>query len=299
MAESDLLAALAKKAEGYRDRVPVFHIAQPSAAESVHQAQALASLVWNEFTECGLRPDNVGSFQSRIVLPNSGRVDVFHPSGAIAASMRNPVSRKPIAVDERRADRKALTGVTERIAATIAKGQIGPDDQLRFESLWQKKGQGTTLKGEKSPVALFEVLGAFRRYLHGLPVLGRASIHVGLGGGSQVTQWGIDWRRVRPEPFAQAAVISPEEGAKRMLDDLFWRRPERPFTLEDFEVKGFTLGYLSLSRRRQQFVMQPAWVAVLAPRSRMGMGHVVAVPAAPRAFEPIDRPAKMPVAAGR
>ena len=115
-------------------------------------------------------------------------------------------------------------------------------------------------------------------------------MHVGVGGDSQVTRWGIDWRRVRPAPFAQTEVVTPEEGAKRVLNDLSWRRPERPFTLKDLEPKSFTLGYLSLSRRREQFVMQPVWLAVLAPSGGTTMGHVVAVPAAPQAFEPIDRP---------
>jgi hypothetical protein len=228
-------------------------------------------------------------------LPNEGRVDVFHSSGAIAAYMHPPTSRLPITPNERLADRKALSALTQRIAESIAKTQLTSDEQLRFESLWELKGQGVPLKGEKSPVALFEVLGAFRRYLHGLPVLGRASIHVAVGGGSLVTRWGIDWRRVRSKPFTETEIIYTEEGANRRLVASFWRRPERPFTLADFEVKAFTLGYLSFSRRRVQFVMQPTWLAVLAPRAPMGMGTVVAVAAAPQAFEPLSN-ARMPLA---
>ncbi len=292
---NDLLSALVKRAEGFVDRAPVFHIEQPSVEDSVGQARAAARFAWNQFGECSLRPDIVGATLSRMQLPNEGRVDVFHPSGAIAAYMHPPTSRQPITPNERLADRKALTVLTQRFAESIAKSHLTSDEQLRFESLWELKGQGVTLKGEKSPVALFEVLGAFRRYLHGLPVLGRASIHVALGGGSLVTRWGIDWRRVRTKAFAETAIISPEEGAKRVLDDLFWRRPERPFTLADFEVNAFTLGYLSFSRRRVQFVMQPTWLAVLAPRAPMTMGTVVAVAATPQAFEPL-RHAKMPLA---
>jgi hypothetical protein len=297
MVDKEILAALAKQAAGFQERVPIFHIRQPSAAESVGQAQALARSIWTHFTECGLRPDETGSFQARMRLPHNGRVDVFYPSGAISASMSPSGTPKPLTPDERSADRKALQGVAEQVAMVMAKSHVGPNEQLRFESLWEKKGQGTTLRGEKSPVALFEVLASYRRYLHGLPVLGRASVHVALGAGSQVTRWGIDWRRIREQPFAHAAILSPEEGAKRILEDLWWRRPERPFTLKDFQVKSFTLGYMSLSRRVQQFVMQPVWVAVLAPQMGMSMGHVVAVPATPEAFEPISRPATtMPVA---
>lgn len=296
--KNDLVSALVDRADGVLDRAPVLHIEQPSVDDSIALAQSTARFVWNQFGECSLLPEHVGATLSRMRLPNEGRVDVFHSSGAIAAYMHPPTSRQPLTTDERHADRKALSAVAERIAETIAQPHVSADDELRFESRWELKGQGVTLKGEKSPVALFELLGAFRRYLHGLPVLGRASIHVALGGGSVVTRWGIDWRRVRTKPIAETEIISPEKGAKRVLDDLFWRRPERPFTLADFEVDAFTLGYLSLSRRRLQFVMQPAWLAVLAPRAPMTMGTIVAVPAAPQSFEPLTH-ARMPTPAAR
>jgi hypothetical protein len=290
MAKNDLLAALVKQAKGYVGGVPVFRIEQPFAEESVKQAWALATRMWPQFGDCIFRPEHLGDLFTLIRLPDDGHVRVFHPSGAIAGLMRPKGARKPLPPDGRRANRKRFADLAHQMASAISKLHAGPDDELRFESQWELKGQGVTLKGKKGPVSLFEVLGAFRRYLHGLPVLGRASVHVGVGGDSQVTRWGIDWRRVRPAPFTQTEVVTPEEGAKRVLNDLWWRRPERPFKLKDFEPKSFTLGYLSLSRRREQFVMQPVWLAVLAPRGPTTMGLVVAVPAAPRAFEPIDRP---------
>lgn len=299
MGDGDLIAALARRAEGYRDRVPVFRIEQPNTEKLLRQARTVVNLLWPQFGDCSLRPEVVGAIMTMMHLPDEGHVDVFHPSGAIAGRMRTRTSRVPIATDERSADRKALISKTERIAADIAKQYVRGGEELRFESLWEVKGQGVTLKGEKTPVALFEFVGAFRRYLHGLPVWGRASVHVGIGGGSELTQWGVDWRHVRPEPFAHTPVVSPEEGAKRVMGDMWWRRPERPFTLDDFEPKSFSLGYVSLPRRREQGVMQPAWVAVLRPRKPMSMGHIVIVPAAPHAFEPLDRPARTPTVAGR
>jgi len=290
VAKNDLLAALVKQAKAHRGRVPVFRIEQPSVEESVKQAWALATRIWPQFGDCKFRPEIQGVVLTQMRLPDDGHVRVFHPSGAITGLMRPKGARKPLARDERRANRKPLVDLAHRMASAISKLHAGPDDELRFESQWEMKGQAVALKGKKGPVSLFEVLGAFRRYLHGLPVLGRASVHVGVGGDSQVTRWGIDWRRVRLAPFAETEVVTPEEGAKRVLNDLWWRRPERPFTLQDFEPKSFTLGYLSLSRRRAQFVMQPVWVTVLAPSGVTTMGHVIAVPAAPQAFEPIDRP---------
>jgi hypothetical protein len=291
MADRGLLDGLVKRATGYRDRAPVFRVVQPVVMESVREARTLAASIWSEVMECELRP-TVGGAMARLRLPDDGRIDVFQASGAISALFRPPRARQPLAADERTADRKALVSRLEKIASVIAKLHVAVDDELRFESLWETKAQGVTLTGEKTPIALLEAVGAFRRYLRGLPVLGRASVHVTIGGGSHVTQWGIDWRRVRAEAFAETQVVTPDEGAERVQEELWWRRPERQFTLEDFEPKSLTLGFLSFARRCEQFVMQPAWVAVLAPRARTTMGHVVAVPAAPRAFEPICRPAR-------
>jgi hypothetical protein len=220
---------------------------------------------------------------------------VFYPSGALAGTLLTTPTRKPIVVDEQKADRKTLLDHAHKLATAIAQHRTGANDELRFEALWETKAQGVTLKGEKSAVALLEVVGAFRRYLHGLPVWGRASVHVGLGANSAVTKWGIDWRHVTTSAFTTTPVIDPKQGAKRVLDDLSWRRPERPFTLDDFVPASFLLGYHSFSRRREQAVMQPVWIAVLEPRGDTTMGHVIAVPAAPSAFEPISRPARMPV----
>jgi hypothetical protein len=286
---SDLHAALVGSAQGYREQAPVFRIEQPDQEKSKALARSLLNLFWNQFGDCRIVLQPVGGVIARMVLPNAGRLDIFHPSGAIAAIMQPSPTRKPMAPDESKVDRKSLAQLARQMAEKIAASVAGPNEELRGETLWELKGQGVTLRGEKSRLALFEVVGGFRRYLDGLPVLGRASIHVGIGENSQVVRWGVDWRAARSKPFAQTAVIPPEDGAKRVLEDLWWRRPERPCTSKDFEVKRFALGYVSFSRRREQFVMQPAWVAVLAPRGGMSMGHVVAVPAAPQAFEPMGR----------
>lgn len=289
---SDLVQALARVADGYRDRAPVFHISSQSRDATVREASNLTRLVWNQFGDCSLRVDPDGAV-SIARLSNDGSVRIF-PSGAIEAAMSPPEARTPMATDERQFDRKKVDTKLREMAQIISRERMAADEELRFESLWEHKAQAVTVKeGQKTPVALLALVGAFRRYVHGLPVLGRASVHVGLCGDLVVNRWGIDWRRRESKPFAETEVISPEDGAKRVLDDLWWRRPERPFTTDDFEPVYFRLGYLAHARRAEQRVMQPAWVAVLKPRTTMSMGHVVAVPATPRAFEPIGRPARM------
>ena len=294
MGDRDLFEALVHKADGYRDRAPVFRTAQPDAKAMEKEARSIARFAWPWFGDCQPRlVADVANGMAMMLVPEGGNVGLYYPSGAIAGALSTAQKKKPLVDDERKADRKAIRAHLEGIAPEIARARIAENDELRFESLWERKAQGVTLKGEKTHVTLIEVVGAFRRYLHGLPVLGRASVHIGLSGTVEVTKWGIDWRSVVAKPFAHASIVDPKEGAKRVMDDMAWRRPERPFTLEDFEPAAFQLGYMSFGRRVEQRVMQPVWVAVLKPRGGTTMGQVVAVSAAPHAYEPIGRPTQM------
>jgi len=288
--DTDLLDSLVKHATGYQDRANVFHVEQPAMAASLKSAIELTSLIWPWFDYCNMRPEAVSNAMvASFLLPNDGGLQVFGASGAIAAAMRGVATRKPLEQDERKADRKKLSALAESAARILADAHQAPDEELRFERLWQLKAQGMTLKGERTATALLQVTGAFRRYVHGLPVLGRASVHVTIGADSAVTRWGVDWRRINGKAVAETPVVDPAEGARRVMADLSRRRPEKPFTLADFTPSAFMLGYVSMPRRQKQSILQPAWVAMLEPAGGTTRGQVVAVPAAPDAFEPLFR----------
>lgn len=291
--DKDLLDSLVKRATGYQDRAQVFRLEQPAMAGSLKSAVELTSLIWPWFDYCQMRPEAISNAMvASFLLPNDGGLQVFGASGAIAAAMRGAATRKPLEQDERNADRSKLIALAERTARTIAEAHHAPDEELRFERFWQLKAQGTTLRGERTATALLQVTGAFRRYVHGLPVLGRASVHVAVGAGSAVTRWGVDWRRISGKAVAETPVVDPAEGARRVMADLFRRRPERPFTLADFTPSAFMLGYVSMPRRQAQSILQPAWVAMLEPAGGTTRGQVVAVPAAPEAFEALFHAAR-------
>jgi hypothetical protein len=221
---------------------------------------------------------------ARMITPNDGRVDVFLPSGAMAGVMRRAPAPIPQGAGS---EQSALIKHATSLATSLVKDRVSGNDQLRYETVFEVKAQGVhTRSNQQSQVALLEVVAAFRRYLHDLPVLGRASVHVGLDGTNTVTRWGVDWRSVSAKPVAEAHVVDAGEGARRVFNEMAWRRPEKPFTAEDFHPASFTLGYMSAGRRAAQVVMQPVWVAVLRPARGTTMGHVVAVPASTKPFGP-------------
>ncbi|HEV8366190.1 MAG TPA: hypothetical protein VGQ52_21935, partial [Gemmatimonadaceae bacterium] len=210
---------------------------------------------------------------------NGGILTVFPLSGAAEASLTEAWRDGPIAPDERKADRKGLRPYLDRMATALAATELLPDEELRSESIWEIRGDSVTLKGERGPTALLSVVGAYRRYIHGLPVLGRASVHVKFGANSRPTGWGVDWRRRSGRAVASAKLVEADEAARRISTELSRVRIERPVDLDEIRVESFQLGYFSAGRLSPQRLFQPAWVAVLGPRPGTSMGKVVAVPA--------------------
>jgi len=171
------------------------------------------------------------------------------------------------------------------------------DEDLRFERLWRLKAAGVTEEGERSATALTRVVGAYRRHIGRLPVLGRASAFVEIAAEGKPVTAGVDWRPVLEEPIDETPILSSEEGAVRALAELQRFNPDRKVTLEDYTPDLFELGYFSLAKRSQQAVMQPTFVAMFKPTGSFpSIGRIVVVPAAPNAYEPISRPLAVPPA---
>jgi hypothetical protein len=105
---------------------------------------------------------------------------------------------------------------------------------------------------------------------------------------------GVDWRPVAPEPVDRAKIIDPERAARAILADLAGRLPGGEFTDKDFDVALFSLGYLSLPKRRAQGMLAPVYVALLERRGWSMINHVVAVPATEKIYESVARIVAMP-----
>ena len=95
------------------------------------------------------------------------------------------------------------------------------------------------------------------------------------------------------DAFGETEVVDPDEGARRILAELRTRSAERKDAGRSVEPERMTLGYLSMSRRVEQRILQPAWVAMFRPSKGTTMGVVIAVPAAPSAYEPIGFPGRL------
>jgi hypothetical protein len=205
-----------------------------------------------------------------------------------------------ISQNARQVDQDALIKQAHEVVRRLELDRSRVNEELRFERLWRLKASGMTKEGKRGPIVLSRVVAAYRRYLAGLPVWGRASVFTKLATEGQVDSFGLDWRPVREAPVAQAYVLDPDEGAKRVLEELQTTLPNGRFTLEDFDPEFFALGYFSFPRRQRQTVMQPVWVAMLRSRGWTSLNHLIVVPAASTPYEPILRiPQRPPLDAGK
>src|SRR5262245_54443034 len=263
MVDREQVQALASSAQFYRERAPVYRIQPIPVEDQIKRASLLAGLVWDLRGDCAPRVvADQSPGMARLQLPEDGNVNIYTPSGAIDAFITAAASRPPLADDERRAERAKIHRRLREVAEKLTRHFLTHEEELRPERLWETKARGTTMTGESSAVALLEVVGSLRRYLHGLPVLGRASVHVALGAENEVTKWGVDWRSRDSDPFTETELVDPDEGAKRVLAELRNRQPEAP-NPPDFEPEQMILGFGSIPPRYERRVPLVGWVARL------------------------------------
>ena len=190
-----------------------------------------------------------------------------------------------------RADKKTLTDAAAATAKRLGLDRLRTtDEKLAFERLWQIKAAGINRDRGRGREVVCRAIGAFRRYLGDLPVWGRASVVVELAGGDKLGGVGVGaWRPIAPEPIDRAKVLDPERGARAVIADLNGRLPGGEFSSKDFDVALFSLGYISMPKRRAQGIFAPIYVALLERHARTTMNHVVVVNGSEKVYEDVCR----------
>jgi hypothetical protein len=87
----------------------------------------------------------------------------------------------------------------------------------------------------------------------------------------------------------RAKVLDPERAAHAIVADLNGRLPDSEFGDKDCEVLMFSLGYISLPKRRVQGTFAPVYVAMLKRTSWSTMNHVVVVNGSEKVYEDVCR----------
>src|SRR5262245_22096596 len=291
--DARLLKALVSKLSKVRPTAPVYRLRDRRVDEIEADARAFAQRFAGTYLDRAPHADvRRREKLTTLRLPEGGRVAAFHASEALLAK-RGLAPLERLITDTQ--DKDELTRRTVAAAKRLGLDRShGADEHLEFERLWQIKAMGITRQGERGAVALCRAIGAFRRHVAGLPVLGRASVFVKLAGDDVIDAAGVDWRPIAGKPVDEAKIIEPETGAARILYELSIGNPGGELTLQQYEPDSFLLGYFSLPKRRAQEFLQPVYVAILQPRGFSTLGRIVVVPASQQHYESLCRPIAAP-----
>jgi hypothetical protein len=287
---SEMHKILVEKVQCYQERVPVFRIAPRLLPDLEKQAAELGRRFAASFDLKEARV-SLRRREGRTIfyLPENARLQLFHASGAVSAERGWSPFQHILSPYAEKVDKESLIAQGQEAVSRLGLDRPYGNEELRFERLWQLKATGMTREGKPGAVVLTRAVAAFRRYLVGLPVWGRASVFTKLAAQGQLDAFGVDWRPVQEEPFDTAHVLDPADGASKVLETLQTYLPGGTFTQEDYYPKFFALGYFSHPKRRPQSVMQPVWVAMFRARGWSTLSRLIVVPAVTAPYEPICR----------
>ncbi len=226
-------------------------------------------------------------------LPQGARAEVFHASGAFKLSsglgpMENLFKEMPA--------RKELQERSERFVASLGvREQLGRNESLSFERLWQIKAAGEDRAGRRSDPVLCRAVGAFRHHIEGLPVYGPASVAVQVAGDGALDSVSMLLRGPALETLERAKVLAPERAARGLFQQLaaqFGQAREAGRVEPKFECReGLRLGYMSLGKRKAQRLMAPVYVASIdVTHEHESQGLVMVMSATEKNYLPLNPP---------
>jgi hypothetical protein len=225
---------------------------------------------------------------SLLQLSLGSRAVMYHASGAIKyVSGLAPME----ALFEKSMEKAYLTRMVEETARGLNLQEwAGKDGTLAFERLWQTKAQGFDRSGAKSEPVLCRVVGAYRHFVAGVPVLGAASVALKMAGNGKVDSMAMQVRASAAELVDKARIVNPALAATQISTQLSgllgYGTDMTPADLIESQTMRF--GYVDLGKRKSQRMLAPAYVAQVVLRHKEErQAYVFAVAASEKTYLPI------------
>jgi len=287
-------------------RLPVYALDRLS----VENMESLAEqLVIAAERHAGLNPGTIQldriNQRSRLVSTHQTRAEVFHASGAVNLRTALPGYKSFVALNDRTVTSEILTARALELTRGLGlfdilrRTRLSRTETHAFERVFQIKGSATPLDGDQGTPAVHvsRAVGAFRRAVGGVPVLGRASVFVKFGADNALDSLGIDWRPIRREKPRRVPLLLPRQAAADILRQLGSSHPDLASTGEHYTPVWLRLGYVSFSKYSNQRYLEPTWLALLRPNSQEAatIAHLVIVPASKNVHERPLRPSLKPL----
>jgi hypothetical protein len=158
-----------------------------------------------------------------------------------------------------------LTKLVEQSARTLnIKQWVGENEELKFERLWQIKAAAGDREGKVVAPVLCRAVGAYRHYVNGLPVLGAASVAVKVAAEGALDSLSVMARQTSGKCLDRVKTIPPEQALQKVYQQLERLMGHGKIPLAEMAMpQSVQFGYLSLSKRKAQRLLEPAYVVAI------------------------------------
>lgn len=225
--------------------------------------------------------------QTTIRLPQGARAVVYHASGAMKlVTDLNPMESLFKGTPKQEQLIKMVEEAADRLNIS---DWVRKEESLDFERLWQIKACAASREGEMLEPVLCRAIGAYRHFVADLPVWGAASSSISLAEGGKLDSLTIQMREPTDEVIDRAKIISPDEAAHQILLQLKTVMGKSKVPVSEVAIpKGLQFGYLSLTKRKVQHVLAPAYVAAIEISGQEEkQAYLFAVSATEKAYLPL------------
>jgi hypothetical protein len=221
-------------------------------------------------------------------LTQGARAIFYHASGA----MKYVSGLAPMEMlFEHVESRELLTKLVKDAAQKFRLHEwAGPNDDIAFERLWQMKAQAADRQGKVSTPVLCRIVGAYRHFVGGIPVLGGASVALKLAGNGALDSMSVHVRASASETLDKAKILNPEIAAQQVSVQLgsVLGHSKDALPRDVIESQTMQFGYLDLGKRKSQRLLAPAYVAHITLRHKQErQAYLFAVAASEKSYLPI------------
>ncbi|MBI3773149.1 MAG: hypothetical protein HY272_10690 [Gammaproteobacteria bacterium] len=260
MKKKAFIDKLISNLESVPAQADVIELKQPNIDDLHRRGHQLLSFIGKS---CGCsfeRGDWTEQQDSTLVrLPQGARAVLYHPSGA----MQLTTGLAPMEQLFGKLESKAhLTKLVEQSARNLnIKQWVSENEELRFERLWQIKAAAADREGKAISPVLCRAVGAYRHYINGLPVLGAASVAVKVATEGQLDSLSIMARQTSGKTIDRVKTVPPEQALQKVYQQLERLMGHSKIPLTEVAMpQSVQFGYLSLSKRKAQRLLEPAYV---------------------------------------
>lgn len=263
MDEKMLIEKMVNSVEDVPPRAEVLAVRQHSLDEIEQRVTRFLNVVGETSglplgrRDWAVRPDH-----SLIRMPLGARAVAYHASGAMKLDTGlNPMESHFKKVEDRE---MLVKMIKEKASQLNIREWVGENESLSFERLWQIKAAAVSREGQAVEPILCRAVGAYRHFAGELPVWGAASVAIKQANEGKLDSLTVQVRETHGKVIERVEIIRPDQAAHGIFLQLSSLMGKSKIPVSEVaKPRWMRFGYLSLSRRKAQHLLEPVYVAAI------------------------------------